>query len=167
MVAKPAPKPADLLDAAVIAIEHVGLKGDFALLQAQTSTNLQNLSSQVSALQGDSRATMQILRNVEAAQHQMQAHSSAFERLAASIDRSTAENLQWRKDHEQVTAALVARVNKFQGGLIGVSLLAGTLFTVAVMWVNAEFANLRREHSADVQQIRQLSDSRHQTRSGP
>lgn len=163
----PPVKTADLLDAAVIALEHVGLKGDFALLQAQTSTNLQNLSSQVAALQGDGRAQMQILRNVEAAQHQMQAHSSAFERLAASIDRNTAENLQWRKEHEEANAKVLARVNKFQGGLYGITVLAGALFTVAVMWVNAEFSNVRREHVADIQQIQQRIETKHQIRSSP
>jgi hypothetical protein len=157
----------------------VGLKGDFALLSSQVSQSLGNVSSSIAALQGDSRAQMQILRNVEAAQHQMQAHSTAFERLAASIDRSTAENLQWRKDHEAETGRWRAehektnqqvadRVTKFQGILVGVSLLAASAFSVGIMWISAEFANIRREHTADVQQIRQtVAENRVQERSSP
>ena len=80
-------KAAELLDAAVLAIELTELSGRHAMLQTQVSTSLNNISSQLAAVQSEMQSQSRALHNVELVQASMQAHSSAVERLAKAIDR--------------------------------------------------------------------------------
>lgn len=146
MTNRPPSQPAkDLRDPTVVAVEVTTIKGDVALLASQVSTGLGNVVSQLAALQGEFREQGRLLRSVESAQHDMQAHSTAVERLAGSIDRSTAENLSWRKAHEADNKTVGDRVTVFKGAMIGFGLLGATVMTIAGLWINAEFANIRRE----------------------
>ena len=161
-------KGAELLEAAVLAVELTELSGRQAMLQTQVSTSLNNISSQLAAVQSELQSQSRALHNVELVQASMQAHSSAVERLAKAIESSTTENLRWRERHELDNKHVADRVTKFQGAIVVITLFAGAVFTVVGMWLNAEISSLRREHLADVQQIRQTdAENRSQTRGGP
>lgn len=161
-------KAAELLDAAVLAIELTELGGRHAMLQTQVSTSLNNISSQLAAVQSEQQSQTRALHNVEIQQAAMQAHSSAVERLAKAIENSTTENMRWRERHEAENKRVADRVTKFQGAIAVITLFAGAVFTVVGMWLNSEISSLRREHTADAQQIRQtMADNRTQERGGP
>ena len=164
----PPMKAAELLDAAVLAIELTELSGRHAMLQQQVSGSLTNISSQLSAVQSELQSQSRAVHNVELAQASMQAHSSAVERLAKAIESSAAENMRWRENHERENAKIAERVTKFQGAIVVITLFAGAVFTVVGMWLNSEISSLRREHTADVQQVRQtVAENRQQERGGP
>lgn len=161
-------KAVELLDAAVLAVEMTELGGRHAMLQTQVSSSLNNISSQLAAVQSELQSQSRALHNVELVQASMQAHSSAVERLAKTIEHSTVENMRWREKHEADNKTVADRVTKFQGAIMVITLFAGAVFSVVGMWLNAEVSSLRREHLADVQQIRQTdAENRSQTRGGP
>lgn len=161
-------KAVELLDAAVLAVEITELGGRHAMLQTQVSTSLNNISSQLAAVQSEMQSQSRALHNVEIVQASMQAHSSAVERLAKAIEHSTNENMRWRERHEADNKHVADRVTKFQGAVVVITLFAGAVFSVVGMWLNAEVSSLRREHTADVQHVRQtLADNRQQERGGP
>lgn len=135
----------DLRDPALVAIEMTAIKGEFALLSSQVSQGIGNLTSQVSAIQGEFREHGRVLRSVESAQLEMQAHSNAVDRLARAIEAGTAENMRWRKDHEGENRVVADRVTTFRGIMLGVTILAGAAFTIAMNWITAEFSNVRGE----------------------
>jgi len=138
------------------------------MLQTQVSTSLNNISSQLAAVQSEQQSQTRALHNVEIQQAAMQEHSSAVERLAKAIDNSTTENMRWRERHEADNKSVADRVTKFQGAIVVITLFAGAVFTVVGMWLNSEISSLRREHTAGVQQVRQtMADNRTQERGGP
>ena len=137
-------KPTELLDGAVLALEHMELKGQFSVMQAQVTTQLASIASTLSALQTEAQAQSRAIHNVEIAQASLQAHSTAFERLAQAIDRASLDNMNWRKEHEEQNALVADRVTTFKGVLIGLTALAGVTFTLATMWFSAELTSIHK-----------------------
>lgn len=136
-------------------------------------------------MQGEFREQGRILRSVEQAQHDMQAHSQAVERIAKAIEVLAAENMGWRKDHEVENRVVADRVTSFRGAVVGFSVLSGVAFTVAMNWITSEFSGVRKEaadrtialaekraaiestHASDVAQIRSaIAEIRAQERNG-
>ena len=62
------------------------IEGALALLSQQVSQGLGNVTSQLSALQGDMRDNARQLAALNSAQHEFQAHSTGLERLAEAIE---------------------------------------------------------------------------------
>ena len=58
-------KGAELLEAAVLAVELTELSGRQAMLQTQVSTSLNNISSQLAAVQSELQSQSRALHNVE------------------------------------------------------------------------------------------------------
>lgn len=141
-------RPVDLSDPLQVAVKVTAIEGTLAMLQQQVSTGLTNVSSQLSALQGEQRDMGKSLREVADTQHEIQNQSEALERLARAIDRNSAEFAAWRDKHEVANQGVADKVTAARGALWVVSLVVLAVGALAGAYVNAEFANVRRESDA-------------------
>lgn len=143
----PVIRHADLLDPAVVAIEVTTVKGELALLSSRLTTGLDNVSSSLAALQTEFREHGRLLKSVETSQHDLQQHSQGLERVGNALERHIVESFDYRKTHESANQRVADQVNRFSGIVAGFGLLGAVVVTVAILWINAEFGNIRREAS--------------------
>ena len=137
-----APNLGDPLHAAV---KITTIEGALALLQSQVGSGLQSVNSRLDSLFSEQREQTKVVAEVARQQHDLQAHSEGLDRLARAIDRNSAEFASWRKEHEQQNQNVADKVNTFRGALVGFGILGAVALTGAGLWINAEFANIRRE----------------------
>lgn len=141
-------RPVDLSDPLQVAVKVTAIEGTLAMLQQQVSSGLTNVSSQLSAQQGELRDMGKSLREVADTQHEIQNQSEALERLARAIDRNSAEFAAWRDKHEVANQSVADKVTAARGALWVVSLVVLAVGALAGAYINAEFANVRRETEA-------------------
>lgn len=132
-------KAPNLGDPLQVAVKVTSIEGQLAMLQQQVSTGLTNVSSQLSALQGEQRDMGKSLREVAITQHDMQAHSEGLERLARAIDRNSAEFASWREKHEGENRGVSDRVTTFRGMMIGFGIVATLLASAVIYNVQSGF----------------------------
>lgn len=138
----------DLRDPTAVAVEVTAVKGQMALLAQQVSSGLSNVSSQLSALQGEVRDQGKTLKCVESGQHDMQSHSKGLDRLALAIERNSAEFGGWRDRHEADNKGVSDRVTTFRGVLIGV--VAVIAVAAGAIAMNQEIRFKRADERLDV-----------------
>ena len=150
----------DLSDPMQVAVKVTTIEGALALLSQQVSQGLGNVTSQLSALQGDMRENAKTLAALNAAQHEFQAHSSGLERLAESIEKATVENMQWRRAHETDNRGVSDSVAAAKGALkliawSGVFVIGLVVFTVQLQFnaATTDRQRLAAAHDVDVARI--------------
>ena len=138
------------------------------LLSSQVSQGMGNVSTQLAALQGESREITKRVGDLQIAQHQFTEHSSGLERLAESIDRHVQEFAEWRKGHEAENRAVSDHVTGFRGGIralwtVGTLVIGLVVFTVQSQFASSAQDRLRieRQHDTDLSRVeRQLELAR-------
>lgn len=143
---------ADLSDPMQVAVKVTAVEGALALLGQQVSQGLASVQSQLSALQGDTRDNTRQLAALAQAQAEFQAHSGGLDRLAAAIEKSTAENLKWREKHEMENREVADSVTSARGvtrfiAWVGVFIVGLVVFTVQMQFDVAAKDRLRIERS--------------------
>ena len=143
---------ADLSDPMQVAVKVTAVEGALALLGQQVSQGLANVQSQLSSLQGDTRENTRQLTLVAQAQAEFQAHSGGLDRLAAAIEKSTAENLKWREKHELENRGVSDSVTSARGvtrfiAWIGAFIVGLVVFTVQLQF-NAATTDRQRLEQA-------------------
>lgn len=146
-----------------------------ALLSSQVQQGMGNVSSQLSALQGESREISKRVGDLQLAQHEFGEHSNGLNRLASIIEANTREFADWRKAHEAENRVVADHVTGFRGGIralwaVGTLVIMLVVFTVQMqfsssatdrMRIERQFsdvlAKLELRYTADIQRIdRQL-----------
>lgn len=155
----------DMSDPLQVAVKVTTVEGALALLAQQVSQGLGNVQSQLSALQADSRDNGKQIAAIVSSQHEVQAHSQGLERLSAAIERSTEENVQWRRTHEAENRGVADAVTTAKGALkliawSGVFIIGLVVFTVQMQFESAGRDRLRIEasHATDVQRLERRAD---------
>lgn len=162
-VVEPVPHRTDFTNPAEVAVEVTEVRGQLALLSQQVSAGLSNVSSQLSALQGEHRETQKEIRDVSSQLHGMREQSTGLARLAQSIADQTAENVAWRKTHEVENRDVADRVTLWRGILIGVVFLGGLLTTAGIYFVQDGFSRSAQErariealHLSDINRLERI-----------
>lgn len=156
---------ADLSDPMQVAVKVTAMEGALALLGQQVSQGLANVQSQLSALQGETRENTRQLALVAQAQAEFQAHSSGLDRLAAVIEKSTAENIKWREKHELENRNVADSVTSARGvtrfiAWIGAFIVGLVVFAVQLQFDGLAEDRLRIEqlHRDDIQRLEKKMD---------
>lgn len=148
-----------------VAVKVTTFEGALALLAQQVSQGLGNVQSQLSALQADSRDHGKQMAQVVSSQHEVQAHSQGLDRLSAAIERSTEENIQWRRTHEAENRGVSDAVTSAKGAVkliawSGVFIVGLVVFTVQMQFDSAAKDRQRIEaaHATDAQRQDRRAD---------
>jgi len=156
---------ADLSDPMQVAVKVTAMEGALALLGQQVSQGLANVQSQLSALQGETRENTRQLAQLAQTQAEFQVHSGGLDRLAAAIEKSTAENLRWREKHELENRSVADSVTSARGVMrfiawIGAFIVGLIVFTVQLQFDGLAKDRLRieRSHRDDIQRLEKKTD---------
>ena len=155
----------DLSDPMQVAVKVTTIEGALALLSQQVSQGLGNVTSQLSALQGDMRDNAKQLAALSSAQHEFSAHSTGLERLAEAIENSTKENMEWRRRHETENNDVSSAVQQAKGALwllafAGMAVVGLVVFTVQSQFEAAtrDRQRIEKAHDIDVARIEKRMD---------
>ena len=132
-------QPPDLRDPTVVAVEVTSIKGQMALLGQQVQQAMQNVSSQLAALQGDVRDIERTVEKVATQQHELQTHSDGLARAFAAIERLSGRMDHWIDVHESENKGVSDKVNSHATGVRVVWVVFGIVATLAAALMQAKF----------------------------
>jgi hypothetical protein len=137
----------DLRDPVNVAVKVTGLEGQVALMQQALSTGLSNVTSTLSAVQGEQQDLRREMARILESLHALKEHGSGLERLAQQIKDAGDGFNDWRREHEKDNQAVLERVNVWRGVIIGVCILAGSLAASVIYIVQDGFSDARAEQA--------------------
>lgn len=132
----------DLRDPTVVAVEVTSIKGQMALLGQQVSQGLSNVSSQLSALQGDVREIERTVEKVATQQHELQTHSEGLQRAFTAIERLASRFDHWVEVHETENQLVADKVTGHSTGVRLVWIGLGVVATLAWAYVESRLGRI-------------------------
>lgn len=152
------PPTEDLSDPLQVAVKITRIEGAVALLGQQVSQGLGNVTSQLSAMQGEMRDTNRKVGDLAHAQHESTA-------LGTAIGEHVHEFREWRKAHETDNRGVSDHVTGFRSALKLLAwgmafLVALVVFTVQLQFDAASRDRLRIEstHASDMLRVEKTLD---------
>ena len=136
------PSPIDLRDPTTVAVEVTTIKGQMALLGQQVSQGLSNVSSQLSALQGDVREIERTVEKVATQQHELQTHSEGLQRAFTAIERVSSRMDHWIEVHENENQVVADKVNSHSTGVRLVWIGLGVVAALAWAYVESQLGRI-------------------------